>query len=129
MQIIQVTTIINTEYADLNLVWKFCSSNLLVQIIYSRVALGTFVLASVSNELLPKRRVLIITGLQRCRRLLSMFSTVLRRVCLSVIYMGQWGESAQLIQYLSHNYRMGLKNLENYVWICVHVNGLNQAAV
>ena len=50
----------------------------------------TFVLAFVSNELLPKRRVLIKTGSQKCRRLLSMFFMVLRRVCLSVIYMGQW---------------------------------------
>ena len=66
------------------------SSNLLVEIIYSVVALRTFVLAFVSNELLPKRRVLVKTGSQRCRRLLSMFFMVLRRVCLSVIYMGQW---------------------------------------
>ena len=40
------------------------SSNLLVEKIYSIVALRTFVLASVSNELLPKRRVLIKTGSQ-----------------------------------------------------------------
>ena len=40
---------------------------------YSIVALRTFVLAFVSNELLPKRRVLIKTGSQRCIRLLSMF--------------------------------------------------------
>ena len=46
--------------------------------------------ASVSNKLLPKRRVLIKTGLQSSRRLLSMFSMVLKRICLSVIYMGQW---------------------------------------
>ena len=65
------------------------SSNLLVEKIYSIVALRTFVLASVSNELLPKRRVLIKTGSQRSRRLLSMFSIVLRRVRLSVIYVGQ----------------------------------------
>ena len=66
------------------------SLNLLVERIYSIVALRTFVLESVSNELLPKRRVLIKTGSQKCRRLLSMFFMVLRRVCLSVIYMGQW---------------------------------------
>ena len=70
--------------------WKSGSSNLLVERIYSIVALRTFVLASVSNELLPKRRVLIKTGSQRSRRLLSMFTRVLRRVRLSVIYVGQW---------------------------------------
>ena len=41
--------------------------------IHSVVALRTFVLAFVLNELLPKRRVLIKTGSQKCRRLLSMF--------------------------------------------------------
>ena len=56
---------------------------------YSIVALRTFVLAFVSDELLPKRRVLIKTGSQGRRKLLSMFFMVLRRVCLSVIYMGQ----------------------------------------
>ena len=70
--------------------WKSGSSNLLVERIYSIVALRTFVLASVSNELLLKRRVLIKTGSQRSRRLLSMFTRVLRRVRLSVIYVGQW---------------------------------------
>ena len=70
--------------------WKSSSLNLLAEIICSIVAMRTFVLASASNELLPKRRVLIKTGSQRCRRLLSMFFMVLRRVCLSVIYMGQW---------------------------------------
>ena len=44
----------------------------------------------VSNELLPKRRVFIKTGSERSRRLLSIFSMVLRRVHLSVIYVGQW---------------------------------------
>ena len=70
--------------------WKNGSSNLLVERTYSVVALRTFVLASVSNELLPKRRVLIKTGSQRSRRLLSMFTRVLRRVRLSIIYVGQW---------------------------------------
>ena len=70
--------------------WKSGSSNLLVETIYSIVALRTFVLALVSNELLRKGRVLIRTGSQRSWRLLSMFFMVLRRVCLSVIYMGQW---------------------------------------
>ena len=69
--------------------WKSGSSNLLVERIYSIVALRTFVLASVSNELLPKRRVLIKTGSQRSRRLLSMFTRVHRRVRLSIIYVGQ----------------------------------------
>ena len=48
------------------------------------VAFRKSVLASVSNELKPKRRVLIKTGSQRFRRLLSMFTRVLRRVRLSV---------------------------------------------
>ena len=61
-----------------------------MEIIYSIVALRTFVLAFVTNELLPKRRALIETGSQRCRRLSSMFSMVLRRVCLSVTNIGQW---------------------------------------
>ena len=37
-----------------------------------------------------KKSYLIKTSSQRCRRLLSMFFMVLRRLCLSVIYMGQW---------------------------------------
>ena len=90
----QLATTKNIEYTIcLKIVcfhWKSGSSNLLVEITYSIVALRTFVLAFVSNELLPKRRVLIKTGSQKCRRLLSMFFMVLRRVCLSVIYMGQW---------------------------------------
>ena len=36
--------------------WKSGSSNLLVERIYSIVALRAFVLASVSNELLPRRK-------------------------------------------------------------------------
>ena len=70
----------------------------------------TFVLAFVSNEILPKRRVLIKTGSQRCRRLLAMFFMVLRRVCLSVIYMGEWRRKCA-VQYPNHNYRMGFKSL------------------
>ena len=70
--------------------WKSGSSNLLVERIYSIVALITFVVASASNELLPKRKVSIKTGSQRSRRLLSMFSMVLKRVRLSVISVGQW---------------------------------------
>ena len=62
------------------------SSNLLVEIIYSTVALRTFVLAFRSNELLPNRRILIKTGSQKCRRLLSMFFMVLRRVSFSNIH-------------------------------------------
>ena len=65
------------------------SANLLVERIYLIVALITFVLASASNELLPKRKVPIKTGSQRSRRLLSMFSMVLKRVRLSVISVGQ----------------------------------------
>ena len=93
----QVTTTINTEYNDSQpcvkifcFPWKSGSLNLLVKRIYSMVALRTFVLASVSNELLPKRRVLIKTGSQRSRRLLSVLTRVLRRVRLSIIYVGQW---------------------------------------
>ena len=56
-------------------------------IIYEIVALRTFVLVSVSNELLPKSRLLIKTGSQRSRKLLLMFSVVLRRVRLSIIYV------------------------------------------
>ena len=69
--------------------WKSGSSSLLVERIHSIAAFRTFVLASASNKLLPKRRVLIKTGSQRSRRLLSMFSMVLRIVRLSVIYVGQ----------------------------------------
>ena len=61
---------------------------------FSRKNIIIFVLASVSNELLPKRRVLIKTGSQRSRRLLSMFTRVLRRVRLSIIYVGQWRRCA-----------------------------------
>ena len=57
-------------------------------IIYEIVALRTFVLVSASNELLPKSRLLIKTGSQRSKKLLSMFSVVLRRVRLSIIYVG-----------------------------------------
>ena len=67
-------------------------------------------------KLLPKRRVFIKTGLQRSRRLLSIFSIKLRRVRLSVKYTWESEEeSEQLIQYPNHDYRTGLKNLENYV--------------
>ena len=38
-------------------------------------------------------------------------------------------EIVQLIQYPNHSYRVGLKNLENYVWICAHVSDLDQAGV
>ena len=65
------------------------SSNLLVERVYSIVAFRTFVLAFVSNELLPKIIVFIKTGSQRSRRLLSMFFMVLRRVLLSVKHVGQ----------------------------------------
>ena len=64
--------------------------NLSAEVIYSAVALRTLVLAFASSELLPKRRVLIKIGSQRCRRLSSMFFMVLRRICLSVICMGRW---------------------------------------
>ena len=63
------------------------SSNLLVERIYSIAAFRTFVLVFVSNELLPKRRVLIKTGSQRSTRLLSVFTRVLRRVRLSITYV------------------------------------------
>ena len=63
---------------------------------YSIVALRTFVLAFVSNELLPKRRVFIKTGSQRSKRFCE-------------------EDRAQLIQCPNHNYRTDLENLENYV--------------
>ena len=76
----QVTTEINTEFTDSQpclkiscFHWKSGSSYLLVGRLYSIVALRTFVLAFVSNELLPKRRVFIKTGSQRSRRSLSIF--------------------------------------------------------
>ena len=105
------------------------SSNLLEERIYSIVALRTFVLASVSNELLPERRVLIKIGSQRSRRLLSMIFMVLRRVRLSVIYVQQWRRKYVVDLISKPQLQMGLKNLENYVWICAHVSDLNQAAV
>ena len=56
----------NTEFTDLwpclkisCFHWKSGSSNLLVERIYSTSVLRTFVLAFVSSELLPKRRVFI----------------------------------------------------------------------
>ena len=76
--------------------WKNGSSNILVERIYSIAALRTFVLASVSNELQPKRCVLVKTGSQRSRRLLSMFTIVLRRIRLSVIYVGQWRRKCEV---------------------------------
>ena len=109
--------------------WKSGSSNVLVERIYSIVALRTFVLVSVSNDLLLKRRVLIKTGSQRSRRLLPMFTRVLRRVRPSIIYVGQWKRKCIVDSIFKHNYRTGLKNLENYVWICPHVSDLTQAAV
>ena len=93
----QVTNATNTEHTDSKSClkifcfhWKSGSSNLLVERTYSKVALRTFVLASGSTELLPKRTVFIGTSSQRSSRLLSMFSMALRRVHLSVVYMGQW---------------------------------------
>ena len=70
--------------------WKSGSSNLLVERIYSIIAFRTFALVFVSTELLSKRRVFIKAGSQRSRRLLSIFPMMLRRVRLSVIYVGQW---------------------------------------
>ena len=62
----QVTIKIDTELSNTkpslkisSLHWKSGSSNLLVYRTYSIIALKTFVLAFVSNELLPKRRVFI----------------------------------------------------------------------
>ena len=74
---------------------KSGSSDLLVEKIYSIVALRTLILACISNELLPKRRVLIKTGSQWSKRLLSMFSMVLWRLSLSVIYVGQCEKERQ----------------------------------
>ena len=80
-------------------------------------------LASVSNELLPKRRVLIKTGSQRCRRLLSIFSMVFRRVCLSVIYIGQWRRKCAVDLISKPQLQNGFKES----WkLCF---GLSQAAV
>ena len=101
--------------------WKSGSSNLLIDRTYSIVALRTFVLAFVLNELLSKRTVFIRTGSERSRRLFLIFDM-----------MHAWGSeenSAQLIQYPHYNYRTGLKNLENYVWIYAPVSDLDQAAV
>ena len=82
-----------------------------------------------SNELQSKSSVFIKIVSERYSRLLSIFSMILTRVSLSVIYEGGKEDSAQLIQYLNHNYRTGLKNLENYVWICAPLSDLDQAAV
>ena len=70
--------------------WKSGFSNLLVNRTYAIVALKIFVLAFVSNELLPKRRVFMKIVSDGSRRLLSIFSVVLSRVRLSVIYLRQW---------------------------------------
>ena len=109
--------------------WRKDSSNLLVDRTYSIVALRTFVLALVSNELLPKRRVFIKTGSQRSRRLLLIFPMVLRNTSFSNICWTVKKIFAKFIQDPNYNYRTGLKNLENYVWICAPVSNLDQAAV
>ena len=57
---------------------------------YSIVALRAFVLAFLSIELMPKRIVFIKTDSEKSRRLLLIFSAVLRRALPSVIYVGQW---------------------------------------
>ena len=83
---------------------------------YSIVVSTTFVLAFVSNELLPKRIVFIKTDSERSRKLVLIFydgaqeSTSLKK--------NTWNneeDSTQLIQYQNHNYRTCLKNLENYI--------------
>ena len=79
--------------------WKSGSSNTLVEGIYSIVTLRKFVLTSVSNKLLPKRRVLIKAGLQRSSKLLSMFSMVLRRVRL-LSYIEHLHKSLRLLDVL-----------------------------
>ena len=58
------------------------------------------------------RRVFNKTGSHRSRRLLSVFSMVLRIVCFSVIYVDSEEDSAQLIQHPKQNYRMGSNILE-----------------
>ena len=79
----QVTTI-NTKCTDSQhylkmfcFHWKSGLSNLLVERIYSIVALRTFVLASASNEVLPKRRVVIKTGSQRSTIFRDLFGIIL----------------------------------------------------
>ena len=42
------------------------------------------------KKIWDKIKEIIKTGSQRSRRLLSMFTRVLRRVRLSIIYVGQW---------------------------------------
>ena len=67
--------------------WKRGSLNISVDsTTHSILALRTFVSAFVSNELLPKTRVFIKTGSERSRRLLSIFSVVLRSTSLSNIH-------------------------------------------
>ena len=58
------------------------------------------------------RRVFNKTGSHRSRRLLSVFSMVLRIVCFSVIYVDSEEDRSQLIQHPKQNYRMGSKILE-----------------
>ena len=58
--------------------WKSGSSNLLVDITYSIVVLRTFLLAFLSNKLLPKRRVFMKIVSDGSRRLLSIFFMVLK---------------------------------------------------
>ena len=84
----------------------------------------TLLLASVSNELLPKRRDLIKTGSQRSRRLLSMFSVVLRRLRLSVLYVGQWRRKCAVDSISKPQLQNGFKeswklclNLYSHKWL------------
>ena len=84
----------------------------------------TFVLALVSSELLPKRRVLIKTSSQWYRRLLSVFSMVLMRLRLSAVYMGQWRKNCivdsifkpQLQNWFKESWKLCL-NLCSYNWL------------
>ena len=39
------------------------------------------------------------------------------------------GGAVKKIQYPNDNYRMGLKNLENYIWICAATSDLDQVSV
>ena len=89
--------------------------------------MATLVLAFASNELPSKRRVSVIyRDLGECYQSLLWCS---KEYVFQYYACDSDEDSVQLIQYPNHNYRMGLKNLENFLLICAPVSDLDQAAV
>ena len=80
---------------------------------------------SVISVCINRKSVFMKTVSVTSRDLQSMFFMVLRRVCFSSRYMGQW----RTTQHQNRNCKLVLMYPENYARIFVHVNDLGLHAV